>query len=102
MGHPATRASAEQLYESEQRQFKAGTSTVFLVFQRQTTLITARANELQAQTDLNKAVSNFQRVTGSTLTANSVQITDNINAPRFDFRRPTEFGSRVFTAKKQQ
>ena len=97
----ATRASAEQLFESEQRQFRAGTSTVFLVFQRQTTLISARANELQAQTDLNKAVSTFQRVTGSTLSANSVEITENINAPRFNIRRSYEFGSRIFTAKKQ-
>jgi HAE1 family hydrophobic/amphiphilic exporter-1 len=98
----ATRASAEQLFESEQRQFRAGTSTVFLVFQRQTTLISARAIELQAQTDLNKAVSTFQRVIGTTLTANSVEISDNINAPRFNFRRPFEFGSRIFTAKKQE
>jgi HAE1 family hydrophobic/amphiphilic exporter-1 len=97
----ATRASAEQLFESEQRQFRAGTSTVFLVFQRQTTLISARAIELQAQTTLNKAVSTFQRVIGTTLTANSVEITDNVNAPRFNFRRPFEFGSRIFTAKKQ-
>lgn len=98
----ATRASAEQLFESEQRQFRAGTSTVFLVFQRQTTLISARAIELQAQTGLNKAVSNFQRVIGTTLTANSVEITDNINAPRFNIRRPFEFGSRIFTAKKNE
>ncbi|MEP6901610.1 MAG: TolC family protein [Actinomycetota bacterium] len=96
----ATRSSAEQLYESEQRQFRAGTSTVFLVFQRQTTLISARAGELQAQTDLNKAISTFQRVTGATLSANSVEITDNINVPRFNFRRPFELGSRIFTAKK--
>ena len=98
----ATRASAEQLFESEQRQFRAGTSTVFLVFQRQTTLISARAIELQAQTTLNKAVSNFQRVLGTTLTANSVEITDNINAPRFNIRRPFEFGSRIFTAKSNE
>ena len=98
----ATRSSAEQLYESEQRQFRAGTSTVFLVFQRQTSLIAARASELQAQTTLNKAISTFQLVTGGTLTANSVEITDNINAPRFNFRRPVEFGSRVFTAKKNK
>lgn len=97
----ATRSSAEQLFESEQRQFRAGTSTVFLVFQRQTTLITARGVELQAQTDLNKAISTFQRVIGTTLTANSVEITNNLDAPRFNFRRPVEFGSRVFTAKKQ-
>ena len=98
----ATRASTEQLYESEQRQFRAGTSTVFLVFQRQTALITARAVELQAQTDLNKAISNFQRATGTTLTANSVEITKDLNAPRFIFRRPIEFGSRIFSAKKDE
>lgn len=98
----ATRSSAEQLFESEQRQFRAGTSTVFLVFQRQTTLISARAIELQAQTALNKAVSNFQRVLGTTLTANSVEITDNINTPRFNVRRPLEFGSRIFTAKSDE
>ena len=98
----ATRASAEQLFESEQRQFRAGTSTVYLVFQRQTTLISARAAELQSQTDLNKAISTFQRVLGTTLTANSVEITDNINSSRFNVRRPTEFGSRIFTAKKDE
>lgn len=98
----ATRVSAEQLYESEQRQLRAGTSTVFLVFQRQTGLITARAAELQAQTDLNKAISTFQRVIGTTLSANSVEITNNINMPRFNFRRPTEFGSRIFSAKKDE
>lgn len=97
----ATRISAEQLYESEQRQFKAGTTTVFLVFQRQNELIAARGRELQAQTDLNKAISAFQRATGTTLTANSVQITKDINAPRFIFSRP-EFGSRIFTAKKDE
>jgi outer membrane protein TolC len=98
----ATRQSAEQLYESEQRQFRAGTSTVFLVQQRQITLVTARGNELQAQTLLNKAVSAFQRATGSTLSANSVEITDKINDERFKFRRPIEFGSRIFSAKKNE
>ena len=96
----ATRQSAEQLYESEQRQFRAGTSTVFLVQQRQITLVTARGSELQAQTLLNKAVSAFQRATGSTLSANSVEITDKINDERFKFRRPIDFGSRIFSAKK--
>ena len=98
----ATRQSAEQLYESEQRQFRAGTSTVFLVQQRQITLVTARGGELQAQTLLNKAVSTFQRATGSTLSANSVEITDKINDERFKFRRPIDFGSRIFSAKKDE
>jgi HAE1 family hydrophobic/amphiphilic exporter-1 len=70
----ASRSSAEQQYASEQRQFRAGTTTVFLVLQRQTDLLAARARELQAQTDLNKAISQFQRATGNTLTANNVAV----------------------------
>jgi len=70
----AARAAAEQLFESEQRQFRAGTTTVFLVLQRQTELLTARSRELQAQTDLNKAISNFQLATGNTLTVNNIDV----------------------------
>ena len=97
----ASRSSAEQLYESEQRQFRAGTSTVFLVFQRQNELVAARARELQAQTDLNKAISLFQRAIGSTLSANSVEISTG-NLPKFLFRRPAEFGSRIFQAERNK
>lgn len=70
----STRQSAEQLYASEQRQFQAGTTTFYLVLQRQTELLVARSRELQAQTDLNKAISEFQRATGTTLTANNVTV----------------------------
>lgn len=70
----ATRSSAEQLFDSEQRQFRAGTTTFFLVQQRQTELLIARSRELQAQTDLNKAISEFQRATGTTLSANNVTV----------------------------
>jgi HAE1 family hydrophobic/amphiphilic exporter-1 len=70
----ATRSSAEQQFESEQRQFKAGTTTVFLVLQRQNELLAARGRELQAQTDLNKAIAEFQRATGNTLGANNVSV----------------------------
>lgn len=97
----ASRSSAEQLYESEQRQFRAGTSTVFLVFQRQNELIAARARELQAQTDLNKSISEFQRATGTTLSANSVEISKK-SSYDFLFRRPAEFGSTVFRAGKDK
>jgi len=68
----AARTSAEQLYDSEQRQFKGGVTTFYLVLQRQTELLAARSRELQAQTDLNKAISEFQRATGTTLTANKI------------------------------
>ncbi|MDI1240923.1 MAG: TolC family protein, partial [bacterium] len=48
----AGRASAEQLYQSEQRQFQAGTTTFYLVQERLTRLLVARSLELRAQTDL--------------------------------------------------
>ena len=70
----ASRSSAELQFQSEQRQFRAGTSTVFLVLQRQTDLLAARGRELQAQTDLNKAISQLQRATGNTLTANHISV----------------------------
>ncbi|HYJ90394.1 MAG TPA: TolC family protein, partial [Pyrinomonadaceae bacterium] len=71
----ANRAAAEELYASEQRKFRAGTTALYLVLQRQTALITARGLELQAQTDLNRAISEFHRATGATLTVNNIQIT---------------------------
>jgi HAE1 family hydrophobic/amphiphilic exporter-1 len=70
----ASRSSSELQFESEQRQFKAGTSTTFLVLQRQTELLAARGRELQAQTDLNKAIADFQRAVGNTLEANHVSV----------------------------
>lgn len=70
----ASRASSEQLYGSEQRKLLAGTSTVYLVLQRQTDLIAARGRELQAQTDLNKAIADFQRATGVTFQAHNVVV----------------------------
>ncbi|MCD9188567.1 MAG: TolC family protein [Pyrinomonadaceae bacterium] len=75
----ASRQSAEQLYDSEQRQFRAGTTTFYLVLQRQTELLAARSRELQAQTDLNKAISEFQRATGTTLSANNVTVSRELD-----------------------
>ena len=92
----ATRSSAEQLFESEQRQFRAGTTTFYLVLQRQTELLVARSRELQAQTDLNKAISEFQRATGTTLSANSVDISDGTNLIRRNTRRTTAFNTKYF------
>ncbi|MGI8468849.1 MAG: TolC family protein [Pyrinomonadaceae bacterium] len=97
----ASRASAEQLYESEQRQFRAGTTTVFLVLQRQVELVTARGNELQAQTLLNKAISDFERATGTTLSANSVEISKD-SSLNFIKHPPIEFGSRIFKARNSE
>lgn len=93
----ATRQSAEQLYDSEQRQFRSGATTFYLVLQRQTELITARGRELQAQTDLNKAISEFQRATGTTLSANNVSVTEGANLIRKNIRRTTAFNSGLFS-----
>jgi len=68
------RLAAEELYNSEQRQFRGGTSTFFLVLQRQTALAVARASELNARTILNKAISDFNRALGRTLTVNNVSV----------------------------
>jgi HAE1 family hydrophobic/amphiphilic exporter-1 len=68
------RQASEQQYESEQRKFDAGQSTLFLVLERQTALTTARGNELRAQTDLNKSIAELQRATGNALEANNVTV----------------------------
>jgi len=69
------RSTAEQVYASENRKFHNGVSTTFLVLQRQVELQQARGRELQAQTDLDKAVVELQRVTGAILTQNGVTVT---------------------------
>ena len=92
----ASRTSAEQLYESEQRQFRAGVTTFYLVLQRQTELLSARGRELQAQTDLNKSISEFQRATGSTLSVNNVTVSDGTTLTRNNLRRTTAANSIFF------
>ena len=70
----AARKFAEEQYGSEQRQFQAGTSSVFLVLQRQTDLIAARAREIRANADLGRAAAELDRATARTLTANHIQL----------------------------
>ncbi|CAN5489252.1 hypothetical protein BH18ACI1_BH18ACI1_11990 [soil metagenome] len=98
----ATRQSAEQLFESEQRQFRAGTATFYLVLQRQTELLNARGRELQAQTDLNKAISEFQRATGTTLSVNNVSVSDGANLIKTNIRRTTAFNTGFFTKAEEK
>jgi len=69
----AQRSALEQ-YESERRRFDSGLSTVFLVLQRQTTLVTAQAREVRARADLNQAIAVFDRAVGSTLTRHGVTV----------------------------
>jgi HAE1 family hydrophobic/amphiphilic exporter-1 len=68
------RRSAEEQYASEQRQFQAGTSSVFLVLQRQTDMISARAREVRARADAAEAIANLDRATASTLEKRGVKV----------------------------
>jgi outer membrane protein TolC len=68
------REASQLVYASEQRKYRNGASTTFLVLQRQVELTQNRGRELQAQTDLNKAVVEIQRVEGTILTDNGVKV----------------------------
>jgi HAE1 family hydrophobic/amphiphilic exporter-1 len=98
----AARASTEQQLASEQRQFRAGASTVFLVLQRQSELLSARGRELQAQTDLNKAISEFQRATGTTLSANNVSINNGTASPKFSIRPSLVYSANINDEKESE
>jgi outer membrane protein TolC len=65
---------AQEQYESEVRQFKTGTSSVFLVLQRQTELITAKLHEIRAMADRGEAATDFDRATGTTLDRQHIDI----------------------------
>jgi HAE1 family hydrophobic/amphiphilic exporter-1 len=69
----ARKFAAEQ-YSSEQRQFQAGTSSVFLVLQRQTDLIAARSREIRASADVGKAAADLDRATARTLTVQNIDV----------------------------
>jgi HAE1 family hydrophobic/amphiphilic exporter-1 len=68
------RRYALEQYESERRRFDSGISTVFLVLERQTAFVTAQALELRARADLNQAIAELERSTGSTLEWHGVKI----------------------------
>ena len=64
--------SAEEQLAGERRLYQVGRSTTFLLFQRENALVNAQNQELQAQTDYNKALADLQRATSTTLRANNV------------------------------
>jgi len=68
-----SRDNSEKEYESEKRKLDAGLSDIYNVLDRQTALMNAKSAELLAQTELNKAITDFQRATGSSLEANHVE-----------------------------
>ncbi len=70
----AARKAAETVEASEVRKFHAGESTTFLVLQRQVAMANQRGRELQAQSDVQKALVEIDRVTGSILANNGVDV----------------------------
>lgn len=70
------RRSAEEQYASEQRQFQAGTSTVFLVLQRQTDLIAARSREVRARSDFAEAAAGLDRAMSTTIAVHHIEVTN--------------------------
>ncbi len=68
-----SRENSDKQYESEKRKLDAGQSNIYSVLERQTAVMTARSNELRAQTELNKAIAELHRATGNSLKANNVE-----------------------------
>ena len=75
--------SAEEQLAGERRLYQVGRSTTFLLFQRENALVNAQNQELQAQTDYNKALADLQRATSSTLRSNNVIIDSPVAPERF-------------------
>jgi HAE1 family hydrophobic/amphiphilic exporter-1 len=68
------RRNAQEQYDSERRRFDSGLSTVFLLLDRQTSLVTAQTLELRARADLNQAIAVFDRAIGATLQQHNVKL----------------------------
>jgi outer membrane protein TolC len=76
-------ASAEQQLAGERRLYQVGRSTTFLLFQRENALVNAQNQELQAETDYNKALADLQRATSTTLRSNNVIIDSPVAPEKF-------------------
>ncbi|HEX3550536.1 MAG TPA: TolC family protein, partial [Candidatus Elarobacter sp.] len=68
----SAREAAQRVLLGEQRRFQAGTSTTFLVLQRQLDVANQEGRELQAQTDLDKAIVELNRVSGGLFAQNNI------------------------------
>jgi HAE1 family hydrophobic/amphiphilic exporter-1 len=74
------RENAEIQLEGERKLYEAGRSTTFLLFQRENSLTNARNDEIRAETDYNKALSDLQKATSTTFQVNNIEVespTDN-------------------------
>ena len=68
------RLLAEKSLEAEQKRYKTGTSSTFILIRLQTDLISARMRELIAVNDYRKSLVEFDRQTGKILELNHIEI----------------------------
>lgn len=73
------RLAADRVLLGEQRRFAVGRSTTFLVLQRDVEAANDQGRELQAQTDLNKAIVELDRVSGLIFEKNGITLTAHNN-----------------------
>jgi len=64
----------EQTFDAEQKKYKLGASTVFLVIQTQRDLTAAQGNEVRALVDLLKARADYERAVGRTLDVHNITV----------------------------
>jgi len=67
---------AQKTLDAEQKKFKLGESTVFLVIQAQRDLATAEGNNVKARSTYAKAITQFQQATGTILTDYHIELND--------------------------
>jgi outer membrane protein TolC len=70
----AAREASERVLLGEQRKFAGGTSTTFLVLQRQVELANARGTEVSALTSLDQAIVELNRVSGAIFAQNGIDV----------------------------
>jgi outer membrane protein TolC len=70
----AGKEAAYAQYVGEEEKFRAGLSTTFFVLQQETAYATAQGTEARARANYRQALSDFQRVTATTLVSNNVEI----------------------------
>lgn len=72
----AAHLAADRVLLGEERRFALGRSTTFLVLQREVEAANDQGRELQAQTDLNKAAVELDRVSGTIFERNGIKLTN--------------------------
>ena len=70
----AARALAEEQLRVEQRRLEAGVTTTFNVLSFQRDLAAAQANELRAVADYVESLANLEKVRGTVLEANQIEM----------------------------